>query len=146
MASPDEKVTIYETPEVTTWCYPRLRIVHHCIHRHCHGAPFRECLAAGTDALRQFSAVGWLSDDQNYIPVSPEDEAWVKTHWIDRTLAAGWKFWAIVLPVHVIGQMNHRRFVEAIKATEVETKVFTELPEAWQWLRIRCHQPIPPHA
>ena len=89
---------VFESELITVWCYPELRLVSHQMHKVCHGTPFRDALRAGTAAMQRYGAISWLSDDRLNGPLPDDDEKWGTTTWFQATKAAGWKYWAIVLP------------------------------------------------
>jgi hypothetical protein len=132
-AAPRENVL--ESDQISVWCYPTLGLVHHQMHRNCHGEPFRQALTAGTQALRQHGATAWLSDDRLNGPLPDVDETWATGTWFPQTRAAGWKLWAIVVPERAVGKLNMKRFVEMYRKRGIEAQMFTELAPAFAWLR-----------
>ena len=79
----------------------------------------------------------WLSDDRGNGAVRPEDEEWVQKNWLPKVVAAGWKYWAIVPPQKVVGQMNIKRLVAAFAEVGVTAQVFSDPTAALEWLRAR---------
>jgi hypothetical protein len=67
-------------------------------------------------------------------PLLKEDEAWAKTNWFPNVVKAGWKFWAIVMPAQVIGQLNMKRFVDDYAKAGITVSVFSESDKALAWL------------
>ena len=128
------KITIFENDYVTLWYYPEKRIVHHQFHKFLHGDPFREALTEGTNTLKQYGAHKWLSDDRQNSALLAEDQEWSDTVWFPKTKAAGWKYWAIILPTKVVGQLNMKRIAKKRTEQGVITKFFDELDEAMAWL------------
>lgn len=126
---------VLESEQISVWCYPRLGIVHHEMHRQCYGEPFRQGLLAGQRSLRQHGALGWLSDDRNNGPLPDADEAWATGVWFPQTRAAGWRFWAMVMPERAVGKLNVKRFVELYRQRGIEASMFTEPEPAFAWLR-----------
>jgi hypothetical protein len=124
----------YESERALLYYHPRTKIVHHQIRTFIHGEAFRELLEQGVNVLKSRRACKWLSDDRLNGPVTPADEEWSKKDWTPRALAAGWKFWAIVLPEKVLGQMNMRRWIESHSALGLTAQGFTDLEEARRWL------------
>jgi hypothetical protein len=49
-------------------------------------------------------------------------------------LAAGWKYWAVVLPEKVLGQMNMRRWIEAHSQLGLTAESFSDPETARRWL------------
>jgi len=63
-----------------------------------------------------------------------EDTAWAENDWFPRVLAAGWEYWAIVLPDNIVGQMNMKTFIDDYAAAGITVRVFTDPAEALEWL------------
>ena len=126
---------VIESEQISVWCHPKLGIVHHEMHSLCHGEPFREALLAGQRAFRQHGAAGWLSDDRRNGPLPEVDEVWATTVWFPQTRAAGWRFWAMVMPERAVGKLNVKRFVELYRQRGIEASMFTEPMAAFTWLR-----------
>lgn len=121
--------------EAVLLCYhPRQKIVHHEFHRFVHGAQFREVLEKGLDVFRTRGACKWLSDDRGNGPIKPADGEWALNDWSPRVVAAGWKYWAVILPEKVLGQMNMRRWIETYAKLGVTARVFADADEAMRWL------------
>jgi hypothetical protein len=127
-------VTVYDVDAITVWCNAERQLIHHKMHKFCAGEPFRAALTAGTEAMMTYRANKWLSDDRANGALSPEDETWATTTWFPRTVAAGWKHWAVVLPKLVVGQMNVGRFVTRYRDLGINAKVFADPDSAAQWL------------
>jgi hypothetical protein len=49
-------------------------------------------------------------------------------------MAAGWKFWAIVMPDKKIGQMNMQSIIDLYKEKCVTIQIFDDPAEALKWL------------
>ncbi|MFZ5893345.1 MAG: hypothetical protein ACOY0T_19955 [Myxococcota bacterium] len=127
----------YENESAVLYFHPRVRIVHHQLRGFIRGEQFRTLLEEGLKLLQSRRASKWLSDDRLNAPVTPADERWIKTDWTPRALAAGWKYWAIVLPENVLGQMNMRRWIEAHGQLGVTAQSFSEPEAARRWLEER---------
>jgi hypothetical protein len=125
---------IFENGHVTLWYYPETKIIHHKFHKFVSGKNLREPLTAGLELLRKNGAVKWLSDDRENSALPQEDGLWATNEWFPRAVAAGWKFWALVQPQNVIGQMNIKRFVSDYSRRGVTVKVFDDPDDALAWL------------
>jgi hypothetical protein len=75
-----------------------------------------------------------LSDDRNNSALAQNDVAWSKTDWFPRVMKAGWKYWALVQPEKVIGQMNMDRIVKDYSEKGLTVKIFSDPDEAMKWL------------
>jgi hypothetical protein len=130
-----DRITILETDQISIWCYPELGIIHHEMHRVIYGQPFRDALSAGLNALIEHRATKWLSDDRANSALSPQDEEWGTKTWFPQVRAAGWKKWAMVQPIKVVGQMNVARFVKLYSDLGISARMFTDPHEAFDWLK-----------
>lgn len=129
--------TILETDAVVLRYHVAEKIVHHELRRFVHGPELRDVLEKGLELFVARGAVKWLSDDRGNGPVKPADEQWARTEWFPRVKAAGWKYWAVVLPEKVLGQMNMKRWIELYAAEGIEARAFTDPDEAFEWIRER---------
>jgi hypothetical protein len=116
---------------------PRNKIVQHEFRSFVHGAALRSVLEKGLEVMQTRGAHKWLSDDRGNGPVTTADGEWALHDWAPRVIAAGWKYWAVVLPEKVLGQMNMRRWIETYSKLGVVAQAFTDLEEARAWLRIQ---------
>ena len=112
----------------------RLLAVRHVMHGHVYGTGLREGMNEGLALMAQHRAVRWLSDDRLNGPLSGEDMSWLRDDWEPRAVRSGWKFWALVRPAGVLGQMNMRRNVDRVAKKGVVARVFDDLAEAEGWL------------
>ena len=51
-------------------------------------------------------------------------------------MAAGWKYWAVIMPRMVFGKMNMRGWIESFSKQGVTVRVFDDPEEAMQWLEL----------
>jgi hypothetical protein len=128
------KATLIDNEYVTLWYHPETKIVHHQFHKYIYGQEFRNVLETGLKVFKEKGAQKWLSDDRNNSALPAEDGAWGQQDWTPRMLEAGWKYWAIVLPQKVIGQMNMQRFIEDNAGLGLTMQAFTDPDEALKWL------------
>jgi hypothetical protein len=126
---------VYESEFISVWCYPDLGIVHHQMHKPCKSAHFRAALSAGVQAMETAGATCWLSDDRANGPVSDRDEQWGTTIWFQQAKAAGWLYWAMVVPEDAVGKLNVKRFVELYRKSGIESQMFSDPKPALDWLR-----------
>jgi hypothetical protein len=127
-------IVIIDTEAVSLRYHARYKIVHHEIRRFVHGQEFREILEKGLEVFVQHVANKWLSDDRGNGPLKPADADWALHEWAPRVMRAGWKFWAVVMPEKVLGQMNMKRWIETYAAQGVTVKAFSDPGEAMAWL------------
>ena len=129
-----EKLTILDTEYATLWFHPEAKIVHHQFHKFIYGEQFRNVLEKGLEVFMEKGATKWLSDDRKNSALPTEDMEWGLNDWNPRVFGAGWKYWAIVIPDKVVGQMNIDRLMKENIERGLTAKVFDDLDEALQWL------------
>lgn len=132
--------TIIKTEYATLMYYPEQKIVHHTFHKPISGQEFRNVLDTGAKILEENQASKWLSDDRGNSALPDVDTVWSKTNWFPRAVKAGWKFWALVVPLDFMGKVNMSEFVESYFEQGLRIAVFTEPDEAMKWLTI-CDLP-----
>jgi hypothetical protein len=126
--------TIVQNTFFTLWYHPEKKIVHHQLHKFIAGAPFRELLMSGTDLIKKNGAMKWLSDDRSNSALRQDDLEWSETDWAPATAKAGWKFWAIVQPDKILGQVAMQRLTEKYAKLGVTARVFGDPVSAMSWL------------
>ncbi len=128
------KITISDTDYATLWYHSDAKIVHHQFHKFIHGAEFRQVLEKGLEIFKENGAHKWLSDDRNNSTLTAEDTTWAQADWFGRVFAAGWKYWAIVMPDKIVGKMNMKRFIEDYSEKGLTIDIFSDPDEALAWL------------
>lgn len=128
-------VVIVDNEFITLNYLPDDGIIHHTIHQPIGGQPLRDALNAGTDALAKYGATKWLSDDRKNGPLSPEDTRWGFESWNRRTVDAGLKFWAIVVPEDLAAAGTLMPVIDELFEMGVTMMVFTNLADALEWLK-----------
>ena len=111
------------------------KIVHHTLHKPVSGAPFREVLTRGVELFERYGANKWLSDDRGNGALHPDDGKWTMEVWSARTVAAGWKYWAIVMPTKMVAQLSMSSFIKNYSQAGITVQVFLNTDEALQWLQ-----------
>ena len=76
-------------------------------------------------------------DDRDFNALSPKDREWGMTDWNPRTVKAGWKYWAVVMPKTIVGEMSTRLLIETFSELGVEVQAFADTDEAMRWLENR---------
>lgn len=128
------EIMILDTENVTMRYYPDSKILHHEMHRFFYDQEFRDVMNRGVEVFRQYGAKKWLSDDRKVSAWSPDDLEWGDTDWFPRVAQLGWKYWAIVMPEKIIGQITMKKMVDKYTARGVQTRVFPSSEEARKWL------------
>jgi hypothetical protein len=128
------RTTLIDNDFITLYFHEDDQIIHHVYKNGIHGDYLKDGLNAGTDKLIETGAVKWLSDNRAIEGVTNEESAWINEVWLPRTIEAGWKFWALVVPENVMGQMNMIQFVNSFAEKGVKVMVFTDDDNAMTWL------------
>ena len=127
-------ITIIDTEYATLWYYPESKIVRHEFHKFIYGEEFRAIVNRGLEICQQNKAVKWLSDDRKNSALPTDDLHWAMEDWSPRLFEIGWKYWAIVMPDKVAGQMNMNRFMKTYIDRGLNVQVFSDPDEALKWL------------
>jgi hypothetical protein len=127
-------ITILNDANISMWYYPESKILHHQIHRFFYGKPFRDAMNKGIEVFQKYGAHKWLSDDRAETALTPEDLEWGDKEWFPRVAKLGWKYWALVMPEKVVGQLSLKKLVDRYSAKGVATRVFSSIDEAKKWL------------
>jgi hypothetical protein len=128
------EVIIVDNEFITVRYLDDKRIIYHSVHKPIPDQELKDAVNAGTDALIEFGACKWLSDDRKNGPVSPEIAAWGREDWDPRTIAGGWKYWANVVPEELVAAGALSPVIEALFELGLRMMVFTSLEPAFQWL------------
>ena len=112
-----QSITIIDNKYATLIYHPDSQIVHHHFTELLDSAHTRLILDSGIDLLKQHKATKWLSDNRDLKPHSEEDGKWVNEDWLPRAIAAGWKYWALVVPETTIARLNMVEFVQLFLRT-----------------------------
>jgi hypothetical protein len=121
--------------EYITVCYwPDKETIYHTIHKPVSGQKFREALLAGTEALLKYNIYKWLSDDRNNGPIARDDYQWISTVWRPQTIAAGWKYWSVVVPPNPEAAGSLVASIDSLYELGLQMMVFTTIEEAIAWL------------
>ncbi|HET9953160.1 MAG TPA: hypothetical protein VFQ61_01580 [Polyangiaceae bacterium] len=130
-----EPVVLFEEESLILWYHPDENIVHHQLRKFPDSGTFREMLTRGAECLEQYKSKKWLSDDTGNVVVRDSDIEWGNSVWVPRVLRAGFKFWAIVMPVSAVGQLSMQRIAAAHRKLGVNAQTFSDLSSAFSWLK-----------
>ena len=128
------EIVLLDNEHVTMKYYPNRKMLHHEMHAFFFGQEFRDVMNMGAEIFQKYGASKWLSDDRKVTSWSPEDQDWGEKNWFPRVASFGWKYWAIVMPKNVIGQITMKKMVDKYTARGVQTRVFSSPAEAKTWL------------
>jgi hypothetical protein len=124
-----------ENEYLTLVCLPELGLIQHTMHRFVVSSALRAGLEKGLALLREHGATKWLSDDRANGALSAEDAAWLATDWEPRAVAAGWQYWAMILPEAVFGRMTIQRRLAAARNAGLVAATFDDVGAALEWLK-----------
>jgi hypothetical protein len=119
---------------ITMVYYPESKILHHTMHKFFFGQTFRDIMNQGVEVFQKHGAQKWLSDDRAVTAFTKEDLEWGDKDWFPRVLKSGWKYWAIIMPEKVVGQVAMKRMAENYSSRGVQTRIFSSVDEARKWL------------
>lgn len=130
----DDRITYIDNDSVGLWYHPKENAVHHHLKAFVFGEDFRSLMLKGAEIFIEKGAKKWLSDDRGNSAIRTEDIQWGEEVWVPKVLQAGWKYWAIVMPEKVLGQMNMRRIIKQYKDRELTIQIFSDPDEGLAWL------------
>ncbi len=111
------------------------KIIHHIYKPKMSGAQLKDVLNGGTKLMIEHQATKWLSDNRQLaVAFSEEDAQWVNNDWLPRTIQAGWKYWAMVVPESLISQADHIKYVESFYDLGIWVTVYEDVESALRWL------------
>ena len=127
-------IVLFDHERITVDYMPDKKIIRHTIHAPVRGQVFRDALNTGTAALAKYGACKWLSDDRKDGPQSEEEQQWGFDDWNRRTIEAGWKYWALVVPQVVADAGTLTPTIEDLYTRGLRVMVFTKPEDALAWL------------
>lgn len=76
-----------------------------------------------------------LYDTRRLSATSPNDQNWVAQDWYARSIEAGLKYSAAVIPIKVIAKSSLNRMLSGLEISN-PSKEFDDIDEAIQWLSV----------
>lgn len=129
------EIKIVDNEFYTAWVIPEYRMISHVWHKHCKGDTWRNNITSAADAFEKHNCIRWLSDDRRFLgTLDPEDWKWGDIHFSARCQAAGWKYFAMVLPESGMAKISIRAVCNAFASHGVETEAFTDYAKAFSWI------------
>ncbi len=125
---------IVDNEYITLQYLPDQKTIHHTIHQPIPNQVLKDALDAGTKALQEHGGCKWLSDDRKNGPLSDDLQEWGTNHWIPLTIAAGWKYWANVVPEALAAAGTLVEPMRILFDLGLRMMVFTSVEEAMRWL------------
>jgi hypothetical protein len=130
-----EKIQIISSPLIDAWVYPGRKLAHHQMKGFCYGPDLRDTLLKVVENMERYHLTKYLTDNRASGAVVNEDSEWSTQHFFPRAVAAGWKHWAIVLPVNVIGSIHLKRQAQVMSTHGfMNVKTFEDPREAMKWI------------
>jgi hypothetical protein len=131
-----DKEVVLDNEYITIWYYQKKNIIHHQFHKFTYGKALRDGLSEDAAIIEKKSVQKLLSDDRKNTVISKEDKEWTATVWRPRMIKTNWKYWAIVLPEKVVGQMVMQRIIKeyADSGNGIIVKTFSDPYKAMNWL------------
>jgi len=127
-------ISIYESPYISVVYLPDQKTISHVVHKPIDPQDFKDALNAGTEALKKYGVHKWLSDDRKNGPIPADVIEWAATDWNARTIAAGWKYWANIVPTEVVAAGTLIPTMDALYEMGLRLMVFSDLNEGSNWL------------
>ena len=130
----EDSEVLVDNKYTTSTYLPGRKVVYHTIHRPVGGQISRDALNRGTETLRKHKACKWLSGERNNGPLSAGDMDWGFNDWNRRTVEAGWKYWAVVVPEEIAAACSLAKTIMDLSNLSLRMMVLTDLKEAFKWL------------
>lgn len=129
-------IILYNSPYITVEYWPDHKLIHHTIHQPMsqHLETFKAALNAGTEGLQRYQVSKWLSDDRKNDSLTEEGSKWAFGDWQPRTMQAGWKYWATVVPEDLAAAGTLIPVIDVLFELGLRMRVFTSVEEATKWL------------
>jgi len=133
------EIILFDNEYITVEYHPENRWIYHTIHKPIGTEAsdvemLKAALNRGTEALKQYGISKWLSDDRKNGPLADELVEWGATDWNPRTIKAGWKYWANVVPQELVAAGTLTPVISNLFALGLRMQVFSNLEEAREWL------------
>ncbi|HPI38497.1 MAG TPA: hypothetical protein PK397_11195 [Ignavibacteriaceae bacterium] len=127
-------IKVVDNDSVTVMVYPEKKIVHHQFHKFVYGEVFKKAFLDAGDAFVKYGCTKWLSDDRGNNALKQDDIVWAQENWEGRLFKAGWKYWALVMPEKVTGQLSMKKIIDHYNSHGLTVKTFTTPEDAMAWL------------
>jgi len=128
-------IVIVDNEFLTLQYLPDKKMLYHTVHKPIvDDEAFKVPLDAGTEALKKYGVIKWLSDDRLNGPLSPTFLEWSAKDWQPRTIAGGWKFWANVVPSAMVAAGTLMPVIDNLFEMGLRMALFSDLDKAFEWL------------
>ena len=126
--------TILDMPSATLWYYPEQKIIHHELKKFAKLDDLIQLLTTGTETLKANRARKWLSDDRKNTVLPAGLMEWSEKSWMQPTIQAGFRYWALVKPEAAIAQIGMKQVIEQFARVGIVAEFFTDPDKAMEWL------------
>ncbi|NJN95751.1 MAG: hypothetical protein HC875_17380 [Anaerolineales bacterium] len=99
-----------------------------------YGEEMKTAFNEGLEALKKNNGCKWLSDNRGLKPYRQEDVKWINDTWFPQALKAGWKYWAVLEPETILGQVSMRNFLDFYQQLGITLRVFHSMEDGLAWL------------
>ncbi len=133
-------IILTDNEYVTLQYVPDKKYLYHVVHKpYPNGQVLKDVLNTGAAALTQYGICKWLSDDRKTGPLAPDVIEWGAKEFNPRAIAAGWKYWANVVPEQLATAADMYAIMQAVHGQGLRMMVFTNTEKAIEWLdRLDC--------
>ncbi len=99
-----------------------------------YGEEMQNAFNKGLEALKANNGCKWLSDNRGLKPYRQEDVKWINDVWLPQILKAGWRYWAVLEPENILGQLSMKNFLDLYQQMGITLRVFHTKEEGLAWL------------
>ncbi len=99
-----------------------------------YGEELKSAFMLGYEKVKNKKGCKWLSDNRFLDVYTEEDIAWINDVWLTSMIDAGWKYWAILEPEGLVGQLTMEEFKDFYAEKGIILKIFHSMREAEEWL------------
>lgn len=130
-----QKISLYDSEYITVEYWEDKKLIHHVVHQPISGQleMFKEALNIGTEAMQKYQVHKWLSDNRKNDRFTQAGKEWFD-EWQARTMKAGWKYWATIVPESLAGAGTLMPIMEELYNRGLRMMVFTDMEQAVEWL------------
>ncbi len=127
-------ITLIDNEYITMQYLEDRTTIYHVIHQPIGGQRLRDALMTGFNALHDYGATKWVSDDRKNGPMSVEDAQCNRENLNSALVGTQWRYWALVVPEQVVAAGSMASTMEELFESGLRMMVFSTVEEAFQWL------------
>ncbi len=128
------RITAVDNDSILLWVDPAAKLIGHELRKFVTAEVLRKAFETGLELTKKHAVTKWISDDRKGGALPPEHLQWSQSFWRPNMIKAGWKYWALLPPEKVVGQMSMKRVAEDYAKLGLTMRVFHEAEEALKWL------------